>query len=160
MFVVHYQEVMSYFSSPSVDHGIAGLGAGVASTIAMQPLDLIKVRLQVSERSKQKDIWRSLLNKQEWKGMWRGLTTNIVGNSISWGSYFWLYTKVKNRLHDRHPNRKLSAVEHLYAASEAGSIVAISTNPLWLIKTRIFTTKRNDKGAYRGLIRAFYSLVN
>lgn len=57
----------------------------------MQPLDLIKVRLQVSERSKQKDIWKSLLKKQEWKGMWRGLTTNIVGNSISWGGYFWLY---------------------------------------------------------------------
>lgn len=72
------------------DHGVSGIGAGVASTIAMQPLDLIKVRLQVSERTAHKEIMRTFLHSDGWKGMWRGVTTNIIGNSVSWGGYFWL----------------------------------------------------------------------
>ncbi|TIA90365.1 hypothetical protein E3P97_02580 [Wallemia ichthyophaga] len=109
----------SYFSNPSLDHGVAGMGAGIASTIAMQPLDLIK----------------------QW----------LEGHVARRYYQYYRYTGVKNRLHSSHPARNLGPLEHLYAASEAGSIIAITTNPLWLIKTRIFSTKQHDKGAYRGL---------
>ncbi|KAJ1981509.1 mitochondrial FAD carrier protein flx1 [Dimargaris xerosporica] len=44
----------SYFGSPALDHAAAGVGAAIASTSTLHPLDLIKTRLQVDEaRSKQ-----------------------------------------------------------------------------------------------------------
>ena len=57
----------------------------------MQPLDLLKVRLQVSQSNSQStNIWRSLFITDGLSGMFGGVTTNIIGNSISWGGYFWL----------------------------------------------------------------------
>jgi solute carrier family 25 folate transporter 32 len=32
-----------------------------------------------------------------------------------------------------------------------GSLTAVITNPLWLIRVRMFTSEPNDPGAYRGL---------
>jgi hypothetical protein len=29
------------------------------------------------------------------------------------------------------------------------------TNPIWVVKTRMFSTSVNDPAAYRGLLRAF-----
>ena len=52
----------------------------------------------------------------------------------------------------------MTTTEHLYAASEAGSIIAIATNPIWLIKTRLFTTKKHESNSYRGLFHGIYMI--
>ncbi len=71
-----------------------------------------------------------------WKGLYRGLSPNVAGNSASWGLYFLWYTMIKERMsaHDTSPDpatggpRKLSAGQHLLAASESGAITALMTN--------------------------------
>ncbi|RKP08977.1 mitochondrial carrier domain-containing protein [Thamnocephalis sphaerospora] len=47
---------------------------------------------------------------------------------------------------------RLAASQHLIASAEAGAITAITTNPLWVVKTRMCVTNRGDQGAYRGLV--------
>ncbi|GAC95336.1 hypothetical protein PHSY_002911 [Pseudozyma hubeiensis SY62] len=82
-----------------------------------------------------------------WKGLYRGLSPNVAGNSASWGLYFLWYTMIKERMsanasHDAATGeaKKLSAGQHLLAASESGAITALMTNPIWVVKTRMFTT--------------------
>lgn len=38
-----------------------------------------------------------------------------------------------------------------FADPHAGAITAMLTNPIWVVKTRVFATPRNDPTAYRGL---------
>ncbi len=37
----------------------------------------------------------------------------------------------------------------------AGAVTAIMTNPIWVVKVRMFTTKAKDPTAYRSLWRKF-----
>lgn len=87
------------------DHAAAGLGAGVVAVLCMHPLDLLKIKFQVSTSKPQggvgKQIWYSLRDihaEQGWKGLYRGVGPNIAGNASSWGLYFLLC------VHDRTRN--------------------------------------------------------
>lgn len=80
--------------SPSIIDSTAGFTAGVVSTLAVHPFDVVKTRLQVNQSAKAqvggslriaRDIAR---NEGQWTGFYRGLTPNIIGNSVSWGLYF------------------------------------------------------------------------
>lgn len=90
-----------------------------------------------------------------WKGLYRGLSPNVAGNSASWGLYFLWYTMIKERMSPSDTSmdpvtggpRKLSAGQHLLAASESGAITALMTNPIWVVKTRMFTTPRSSASA-------------
>ena len=43
------ETAVSYFSTPAVDHAVAGVVAGTVSTLCMNPLDLLKTRFQVNQ---------------------------------------------------------------------------------------------------------------
>ena len=61
----------------------------------MQPLDLLKVKFQVSTASSRQSIYASLkdiVKADGFTGLYRGLGVNMLGNSASWGFYFlWYY---------------------------------------------------------------------
>ncbi len=90
-----------------------------------------------------------------WKGLYRGLSPNVAGNSASWGLYFLWYTMIKERMSASNRDvelstgevKKLSAGQHLLAASESGAITALMTNPIWVVKTRMFTTPQSTTAA-------------
>jgi solute carrier family 25 folate transporter 32 len=63
----------------------------------MHPLDLLKVKLQVStERARGsvgRQIWNGLADiraRDGWRGLYRGVSANMAGNASSWGLYFLL----------------------------------------------------------------------
>jgi solute carrier family 25 (mitochondrial folate transporter), member 32 len=80
------------------DHAAAGIGAGVVTTLTMNPLDLLKVKFQVETKSpvggpgKQiTNALRDIYTSYGWKGLYRGAGANIAGQTASWGFYFLLY---------------------------------------------------------------------
>ena len=168
------ETAVSYFSTPAVDHAVAGVVAGTVSTLCMNPLDLLKTRFQVNqsafsavptERSpsyqaiaRRRWLYWGMGGRQivdiadgiygiyknyGWGGLYRGVVPNVVGNASSWGLYFLWYTMFKEAMAPQkegaEPTR-LSPGGHLLAATESGVITAIMTNPLWVVKTRMFTT--------------------
>lgn len=97
----------------------------------MQPLDLLKVKLQVRTTAVEgrgfTAIWGSLreivLHEGGVKGLYRGITPNLVGNASSWGLYFLWYTMLKAKAQERSgmtEGGKLSAGQHLLASAESG----------------------------------------
>ena len=80
------------------DHAFAGIGAGTVAVLCMNPLDLLKVKFQVSTRAPEgggigRGIWRALRDihaSEGWRGFYRGLGPNVAGNASSWGLYFLL----------------------------------------------------------------------
>ena len=68
------------------------------------------------------------------KGLYRGLTINMLASSTAWGSYFLIYNTLKS-LHQKQNN--LTLINYTLDASLAGVATILVTNPLFLIKTRM-----------------------
>ena len=66
------------------------------------------------------------------------------------------YTLIKARMAGDDPSVRLNAGQHLLASASSGVITAFMTNPLWVVKTRMFTSSRQVDPLravpYRGVI--------
>ncbi|KAH9007856.1 mitochondrial carrier domain-containing protein [Lactarius deliciosus] len=148
----------SFFPTHAIDHAFAGIGAGTVAVLCMNPLDLLKVKFQVSTRGPEdgigRGIWRALRDihaNEGWRGLYRGLSPNVAGNASSWGLYFLFYNQLKHRATVDAPDRPLSASQYLLFSAEASAVTAILTNPIWVVKVRTFTAPPNSPAAHRGL---------
>ncbi|OAX78827.1 hypothetical protein ACJ72_06860 [Emergomyces africanus] len=153
--------------SPSVVETLAGFTAGISSTLAVHPLDVIKTRLQVDRYSSSRigssiRIARGIARNEGGliAGFYRGLTPNLVGNSVSWALYFLWYGNIKNALRTFHGSKHgLGSLDYFAASGVAGVLTAFLTNPIWVIKTRMLSTGSHAPGAYPSLVagvRAIY----
>ncbi|THV00569.1 mitochondrial carrier [Dendrothele bispora CBS 962.96] len=156
----------SFFPTTALDHAAAGLGAGVVATLIMNPLDLLKVKFQVATTNPRgglgKQIWYALKDihhERGWKGLYRGVGPNIAGNASSWGLYFLFYNMLKKRASGGDINKPLSAHEYLLCSAEASAVTAIITNPIWVVRVRMFTSQANSPESYRGLVHGFSSII-
>lgn len=156
--------VPAFFGSHAYDQAVAGIGAGAVATMCMNPLDLIKVKFQVDRSpvrplfsgglgaSSNWSTWtggrvgrdmmqslRAIVRDQGVAGLYRGVCTNIVGNSLSWGLYFLWYTQMKDLIAHGDETLRLSPGQHLLAASVSGCASAWLTNPIWVVKVRMFS---------------------
>ncbi|GJJ16269.1 hypothetical protein Clacol_010565 [Clathrus columnatus] len=164
--MAHNQEVKdapSFFPTSALDHAVAGTGAGVVAVLCMHPLDLLKIKFQVSTSKPQGGIGRQIYTSLKdiyqsrgVQGLYRGVGPNIAGNASSWGLYFLFaqYT-VSYHMLKRHvlggntdQSRPLGI---LLCSAEASAATALLTNPIWVVKVRMFTTNSDTPGSYKGL---------
>ncbi|ORX60317.1 mitochondrial carrier [Hesseltinella vesiculosa] len=144
-------------SHENLKHAIAGAGAGVASSIVVVPLDVVKTRLQNQGKPKPGTVlYHGTLGtlSRIWKeegirGLYRGLGPTIFGYLPTWAIYFTTYDYCKaewaNYLRERSAGHEWMI--HILSAMTAGAASTTLTNPLWVIKTRFMT--QNDKTPYR-----------
>jgi solute carrier family 25 (mitochondrial folate transporter), member 32 len=125
------------------EHFIAGTLAGLVSTAILFPLDTIKVRYQVDEKTTLRaprrliSAFRSVVQQEGWQGMYQGLAAGLYGSGLSWGGYFFFYEHAKRRWLNGTDQTTNTTLHHFAASCEAGTIMVGLTNPIWLIKTRM-----------------------
>ncbi|XP_029129900.1 folate transporter 1, chloroplastic-like [Cajanus cajan] len=69
------------------------------------------------------------------------------------------YDKAKKR-YARNRDGKLSPGLHLASAAEAGALVSLCTNPVWLVKTRLqLQTPLHQRRPYSGIYDAFRTIM-
>ena len=79
-------------------------------------------------------------------GLWKGLGPNLMGVAPSRAIYFWAYSTSKKNINAVLPrkNRDTPFV-HVVSAMSAGFSASTTTNPIWLIKTRLQLDRATSK---------------
>ncbi|GAM86642.1 hypothetical protein ANO11243_046580 [Dothideomycetidae sp. 11243] len=144
--------------SPSLVESVAGFTAGIVSTLAVHPFDVVKTRLQINYTSKSQlgdsvRIVRDIAkNEGSYRALYRGLMPNMVGNSVSWALYFLWYGNIKDLARSyRGEGDNLQSADYFIASGISGILTAFFTNPIWVIKTRMLSTGKNAPGAYQSI---------
>ncbi|KAI9294026.1 mitochondrial carrier [Neoconidiobolus thromboides FSU 785] len=162
----------SFSGSYALDQSIAGLTAGAISTLLLHPMDLIKTKIQADDFKKLENkriigrsisAIKSVIKTDSLLGLYRGLSPNLVGSALSWSFYFGWYSIIKQQYHsdlgDGRISNKLSSTQYMLASAQAGALTVLCTNPIWVVKTRMLTSHKNQAGAYRGLVDGLIKLV-
>lgn len=159
-------------------HSVAALTAAVVSTTLTHPLDLIKARLQTQHvmQSVAREVGdskstriappryrstiqaaRLIVREESWRGLYRGLGPNVLGNGLAWGAYMFLYPTFKTWLAGR--DGAVNSVESFVLAGLAGAGTQVVTNPIWLVKLRLQSQPHDSDRRYRGMIDAVRTIV-
>lgn len=73
--------------------------------------------------------------------LYAGLSPNLLGSTVSWGSYFYCYNLLRGvaRREERLLDSagQLGPFVNLTCATCSGFLTCLATNPIWLIKTRL-----------------------
>ncbi|KAG6787080.1 hypothetical protein D5086_005332 [Populus alba] len=129
----------------------AGAAAGVIAATFVCPLDVIKTRFQVHGLPKLDVAANSfkgslivssleqIFQREGLRGMYRGLAPTVLALLPNWAVYFTIYEQLKSFLCSNDEGHHLSIGANMIAASGAGAVTAIFTNPLWVVKTRLQT---------------------
>ena len=145
--------------SPPTIESVAGLTAGLVSTVIVHPLDIIKTRLQLSTNpttiyGASLTIFRGIFHNEgptRVEALYRGLTPNLVGNSAGWALYFLWYKQAQDVIRQWRnytPSQPLTSADYLMASAASGALSAVITNPIWVVKTRMLSTSATTEGAY------------
>eukprot|EP00752_Nemacystus_decipiens_P005250 g4764.t1 len=150
-------------------HLLGGTTAGVVTTTALYPLDLVKTRYQVYDKgpSPYKSLitaFRTIAKDEGTRALYQGLGPSLLGNAVAWGGFFYCYENIKTAIRGRVPKGvELGPVHHLGAGYVAGAMMVLATNPVWMIKTRMQLQDRSAKASgvrpYSGLIDAVRTIT-
>lgn len=156
-------------------NAIAGACAGLVSSIATCPLDVVKTRLQAQHNpsapmqfpkftapGEPPQLYRGIVHslrriraEEGIRGLYRGLGPVLLGYLPTWATYFAIYQHCRQLYGAGHASTAL--LPNVGAAMTAGAISTTLTNPIWVVKTRMMTqSPMSEHGIkYRSTIHAF-----
>jgi solute carrier family 25, member 38 len=153
-----------------VVHLSAGAVSALTTCLALQPLDLVKTRLQQSSRLGQKSslsilsLWNTIIKENGWRALWRGTLPTILRNVPGSSMYFATLNIIRRGLSMTSGNEnlgnistlvKLSHFNNLIAGSSARVLVGLIVMPVTVVKSRYESTFYN----YNSLGSAFSHIV-
>eukprot|EP00249_Psilotum_nudum_P007737 c20786_g1_i1 orf=238-1185(+) len=132
----------------SITSFVAGGCAGVVSTAALQPFDVIKTHIQAPHSSSPPrfgEVVRSILQRDGIRGLWRGTAPACLRVGIGAGFYFTLLGPVLSRMSSgsvgrsstEHLRDKLPLSVTLSAGALTRSLAALLVCPITVVKTRM-----------------------
>jgi solute carrier family 25 folate transporter 32 len=156
--------------------GIAGFSAGFVSSATLYPLEVVKSRFQMGSHGKfvYKNTFsavRSIYSEFGLRELYRGFPAGLVGSTLSWGAYFWLYNDLKKRVTKIRGLSKAGPVENWFSSIASSMLVQTGLCPLWVVKLnqqlgnadkfwpefRRLYRAEGMGGLYRGLIPGYWS---
>ncbi|PJF18080.1 Mitochondrial substrate/solute carrier domain-containing protein [Paramicrosporidium saccamoebae] len=144
---------------------ISGGFAGMSQVIFTNPLEIVKIRLQVqgeaarltgAARESAISICRELGIRGLYKGAGACLLRDIPFSAI----YFTAYSHLKiDVFHEGRDGKKLAPLELLAAGAIAGMPAAYLATPADVIKTRLQVVARAGQQTYHGIPDAFSKIL-
>ncbi|EIW68456.1 hypothetical protein TREMEDRAFT_69380 [Tremella mesenterica DSM 1558] len=168
--------------SKASHHLSSGALSGFTSAVCLQPLDLLKTRLQQNyedgRRRKIVDTVKVVLKDDGIFGLWRGTTPTLIRNVPGVAIYFYTLSSIRTHLSslpyfsitnsDRsgfNPSPTNSARSALVRLSSQGNLIAgaiartgvgFVLNPVTIIKARYESTKYGEYNSVLGAARSLW----
>lgn len=144
---------------------LAGGTAGGCQVIFTNPLEIVKIRLQVQgELAKQvtgvprrSALW--IVKSLGLLGLYRGATACLLRDIPFSAIYFPTYAHLKKDYFGESPTKSLGILQLLTAGAIAGMPAAYLTTPADVIKTRLQVEARKGETNYRGIVHAFTTIA-
>ncbi|XP_050384521.1 mitochondrial arginine transporter BAC2-like [Argentina anserina] len=140
---------------------LGGFGAGALQSLILSPVELIKIRLQLQTRIQKgpREVAKSIMKAEGFRGLFRGLGITILRDAPAHGLYFWTYEYTREQL---HPGCRKSGEESLHTMLIAGGLAGvaswISCYPLDVVKTRL-QAQSTYPPKYTGIVDCFRKSV-
>ncbi|XP_051140066.1 folate transporter 1, chloroplastic isoform X2 [Andrographis paniculata] len=147
------------------ENAVAGSAAGLATVSFTHPLDVVRTRFQVNDgRLSNIPTYKNtphalftIARAEGLRGLYAGFYPALLGSTVSWGLYFYFYSKAKQRY--LRSREELGPTLHLASAAEAGGLVCLCTNPVWLVKTRLQLQTPQQARPYSGFHDALRTIL-
>lgn len=139
-------------------HFYAGFVSGLTSSVLLQPLDLLKTRVQ---QSKDQTIFKTLRESSDFRSLWRGTLPSAIRTSCGGALYFTTLNTVRTQIaafkngvtginkgtHISMKNSsylpKLSMMENLASGALVRGAVGLVVMPITVIKVRFESSLYN-----------------
>lgn len=149
---------------------LAGSSAGACQVIFTNPLEIVKIRLQM-QGGKAKELKpgeiphkrltaAQIIRQLGLKGLYKGASACLLRDVPFSAIYFPTYANIKYHLfnydpHDPNKRHSLSTWQLLLSGALAGAPAAFFTTPADVIKTRLQVETKHGDVKYRGILHAF-----
>jgi solute carrier family 25 aspartate/glutamate transporter 12/13 len=141
---------------------LAGACAGACQLLVTNPMEMIKIRLQMEGETSRllhaKGLtppsaltMTSVCRDLGFPGVYRGASACLLRDIPFTAMYFPSYTAIKNLLVEQRANGLPTSTDLLLAGTLAGVPAAFLTTPADVIKTRLQVTPRPGEAMYTGI---------
>lgn len=144
---------------------MAGGIAGGSQVVFTNPLEIVKIRLQVQgemskDPSQVKNGAIQIIRRLGLFGLYRGASACLLRDIPFSAIYFPLYAHLKSDMFGQtDPSKKLTFGQLISAASIAGIPAAFLTTPADVIKTRLQVEARKGQATYKGIGDCFVQIL-
>ncbi|TGZ85290.1 putative mitochondrial carrier protein [Ascodesmis nigricans] len=137
----------------------AGGSAGACQVVFTNPLEIVKIRLQVqgeistsveNAAPRRSALW--IVRNLGVVGLYKGASACLLRDVPFSAIYFPAYAHLKKDYFGESPTKSLGILQLLSAGAIAGMPAAYFTTPCDVIKTRLQVEARKGQTSYRGLV--------
>ncbi|KAI1802973.1 mitochondrial carrier [Daldinia bambusicola] len=144
---------------------LAGGSAGACQVVFTNPLEIVKIRLQVQGEvakstqgaPKRSAMW--IVKNLGLAGLYKGASACLLRDVPFSAIYFPTYSHLKKDVFGESPTKKLGILQLLTAGAIAGMPAAYLTTPCDVIKTRLQVEARKGDTNYTGLRHAAVTIM-
>lgn len=119
---------------------IAGAGAGAMAQISIYPLELIKTRMALASSGQFNgiaDCFRSVLQGEGPRGLYRGLSASLVGMLPYSGVDLTVFSLLKRKHKESNPGKEPNVPTLLLFGATATTVGQVFAYPFQLVRTRL-----------------------
>lgn len=149
---------------------LSGASAGACQVIFTNPLEVVKIRLQVKSEYAMENVAQSqvtafsIIKKLGITGLYKGVTACLLRDVPFSAIYFPTYAHVKRDLFNFDPQSntgrsRLKTWELLLSGALAGMPAAFLTTPCDVIKTRLQIAPRKGEVKYHNILHAMKTIL-
>lgn len=142
--------------SEALINGLAGAGGGIVAQLITYPLQTVNTRQQ-TDRGGGEAGYRDgtiaqlykVVHHEGWHRLYGGLSPSLVGTAASQGVYYYFYQIFRSRAEKSALSKlergvgdgSIGVLQSLVAAALSGCMNVLLTNPIWVVVTRMQTTR-------------------